>query len=105
VGFVSSTNGGSSWSAPTQLAGPMTVTWLANTDQGYMVGDYMSTSISNGLAFPGIVVASAPSGNVFQESLYTVGGLSLLGGTRTSDNDRAVFTGPLPTRTGLPTAF
>jgi len=105
VGFVSSTNGGSSWSAPTQLAGPMTVTWLASTDQGYMVGDYMSTSISNGLAFPGIVVASAPSGGVFQEGLYTASGLSLLGGTRTSDNDRVVFTGSLPARTGLPTAF
>src|SRR5215216_4423194 len=31
VGYVSSANGGSSWSAPTQLAGPMTMSWLPAT--------------------------------------------------------------------------
>ena len=31
VGYVSSTNGGSTWSAPTQLAGPMTMSWAAAT--------------------------------------------------------------------------
>jgi hypothetical protein len=41
VGFTSSPNGGVSWSAPTQLAGPMALTDIAATSQGPMVGDYM----------------------------------------------------------------
>jgi hypothetical protein len=44
VGFVSSTNGGSTWSTSTQLAGPTTLTSLPDTSQGFMVGDYISTS-------------------------------------------------------------
>ena len=47
VGYLSSTNGGSSWSAPTQLAGPMTMSWTPNTSQGRMVGDYISTSFGS----------------------------------------------------------
>jgi hypothetical protein len=44
VGFTSSSNGGSSWSAATQLTGPFNVGWTATTSQGRMVGDYISTS-------------------------------------------------------------
>jgi hypothetical protein len=62
VGYVSSANGGSSWSAPTQLAGPMTMSWIADTSQGRMVGDYISTSFgSDGLAHPAFSVAGAPT--------------------------------------------
>jgi hypothetical protein len=62
VGYVSSANGGSSWSAPTQLAGPMTMRWTPDTSQGRMVGDYISTSFgSDGLAHPAIAVANAPT--------------------------------------------
>ena len=60
VGFISSTDGGASWSGSQQLAGPMTLTWLPLTTQGYMVGDYMSTSFSGGQAFPALVSARAP---------------------------------------------
>src|SRR5581483_5087084 len=74
IGFVSSTDGGSTWSSPTELAGPMTPTWLANTNQGRMFGDYISTSFVNGKAFPAIIVANAPSGSVFDEAAYTVVG-------------------------------
>lgn len=82
VGFVSSTNGGANWSSETVLTStPMPLTWIANTSQGRMVGDYISTSISNGLAFPVIAVASAPTGSTFHEAMFTVsGGLSLTGG-------------------------
>ncbi len=52
VGFISSTDGGANWSQPTQLAGPMSLTGLPLTSQGYMVGDYISTSHSNGTAHP-----------------------------------------------------
>ena len=61
VGFIESTDGGASWSTPVQVAGPFKVTWFANTSQGYMVGDYISTSFgSNGKAYP--VVAAAKQG-------------------------------------------
>lgn len=62
VGFISSTNGGSTWSAATQLAGPFNVGWVANTSQGRMVGDYISTSYdANGLAHGVFMTAAAPS--------------------------------------------
>lgn len=87
VGYVSSTNGGSTWSAKTKLAGPMTLTWLANTDQGYMVGDYMAAAISNGKAFPAFIVAKAPKGSIFNEALYSVsGGLVVSGGKNAVSN-------------------
>ncbi len=44
VGFVRSLNGGTSWTAQTQLAGPSKLNQLADTTQGFMVGDYLSTS-------------------------------------------------------------
>jgi hypothetical protein len=53
VGFVSSLDGGATWTAPTRVAGPMTLSWIANTDQGRMVGDYISTSFTGeGKAHP-----------------------------------------------------
>jgi BNR repeat-like domain len=63
VGFISSTNGGASWSSSKQLAGPMTLTWLPLTTQGFMVADYISTSIvpRDDDATPVFMVASAPT--------------------------------------------
>jgi BNR repeat-like domain len=71
VGYLSSTNGGSTWSSPTQLAGPMSLSWLASTNQGRMVGDYISTSWSGGSAHPAFAAASAPTGGLFNESVFT----------------------------------
>lgn len=60
TGFVSSTDGGATWSPRIRVDGPYKVTWLANTNQGYMVGDYISTSFgSNGKAYPVIPNATA----------------------------------------------
>ena len=50
------------------------LTWLANTTSGFMVGDYVGTSIVHGLAFPIIVVATAPVKQTLQEAIYTVAG-------------------------------
>jgi hypothetical protein len=96
VGFISSTNGGTSWSAPTQLAGPMTLSWIANTSQGRMVGDYISTSIRDGAsAFPTIAVAFAPSGSTFNEAMYVpAGGRQITGGARQA------VTGPVAVPSG-----
>jgi hypothetical protein len=71
VGYISSVNGGGAWTAPTQLAGPMTLSWLPNTTQGRMVGDYISTSYSGGTAHPVFTLASAPSGTVFNQFMFT----------------------------------
>jgi hypothetical protein len=71
VGFVSSANGGSTWTAPKTLAGPMSISWLPSTSQGSMVGDYVSTSFARGLAFPFFSAASAPSGSTFNQTIKT----------------------------------
>jgi len=45
-----------------------------------MVGDYLSTSFVGGPAFPAFAVASAPTGGIFNEAIFTVkGGLSVSG--------------------------
>lgn len=62
VGFVSSTNAGSTWSAPQTIASGMPSTWVATTSQGRMVGDYISTSFgSDNLAHGVFSTASAPT--------------------------------------------
>jgi len=98
VGFISSANGGTSWSTATQLAGPMTLSWLANTSQGRMVGDYISTSVRNGAnAVLVIAVANAPTGSTFDEAMYVpTGGRPITGGARRA------LTGPMlaPSGTG-----
>jgi hypothetical protein len=71
VGFISSPTGGTSWTTATQLAGPMTLSWLPSTTQGRMVGDYISTSYAGGKAHGVFEVASAPSGGVFNQATYT----------------------------------
>ena len=71
VGFVFSADGGASWSPPAHLAGPMQLSWLANTNQGRMVGDYMGTSYSGTNAFPVYADASMPVGGLFQEATFT----------------------------------
>ena len=95
VGFISSTNGGTSWSKSEQLAGPMKLTWLAATSQGFMVGDYISTSIVPGDddATPVFEVAQSPSGTVFNEATFTTSEdlLKMVGGTITSASDPVTF--------------
>jgi hypothetical protein len=68
VGFVSSTDGGASWTQARNVAGPFRVAWLAQTDQGPMVGDYISTSFAGGpLAFPVFAIAKPPTSGAFDE--------------------------------------
>src|SRR5438874_3876861 len=92
VGFVSSVDGGSSWSTSSTLTpSAMNLTWLANTTDGYMVGDYISTSFSDGKAFPLFITASAPNGSQFNEALFTVTtGLTIAGGTNTASAEQVI---------------
>jgi hypothetical protein len=75
VGYVFSNNGGASWSAPTQLTGPMSLSWIASTSQGRMVGDYISSSFTGGGVRPVFAAASAPSFGLFNESMFTTAAL------------------------------
>jgi hypothetical protein len=83
AGFVSSTNGGVTWGQGQELAGPMSLTWIARTSQGFMVGDYISTSFSGGRAFPVVAVATAPNASgVLNEAMYAPRqGLDVVGGS------------------------
>ncbi|MEV4143442.1 sialidase family protein [Amycolatopsis sp. NPDC049691] len=84
VGFISSANGGTSWSTATQVAGPMNLSWIPDTSQGRMFGDYISTSVrAGGNAYPVVPIASAPSGSTFTMGMFApTGGLPITGGAR-----------------------
>jgi hypothetical protein len=71
VGFVTSSDGGATWTAGAKIAGPMKLTWLPNSDNGYMVADYIGVSYVNGNPFGIFPVAQANNGNAFRESMFT----------------------------------
>ena len=77
VGYISSPNGGQTWSRPTRLAGPMSLSWLPNSQNGLMVGDYIATAFSNGVPHGVFAVARTKSGTTYHESMYTAQGLTV----------------------------
>src|SRR5579872_1065780 len=62
TGFTTSADGGKTWTAAKVLAGPMSLSWLPNSQNGWMVADYLGTAYSNGNPFGVFAVAKAPSG-------------------------------------------
>lgn len=72
VGFISSPDGGASWGTATPLAGPMSLSQIANTSQGPMVGDYISTSFNaSGTAATAFAVgAPSTNGEAFNEAMF-----------------------------------
>jgi hypothetical protein len=80
VGYIASNNGGATWGPPVQLAGPMQVGWLPNSDLGYMIGDYLSTSFAGSVARSTFPVAAQPAGGLFQQAIFTANGLALSAG-------------------------
>jgi hypothetical protein len=71
VGFVSSPDAGATWSASTQLAGPMSLADIAATTQGPMVGDYISTSFNSvGTAATVFAIGNTHTGTVFDEGMW-----------------------------------
>ncbi len=106
VGFISSTNGGATWSSAEQLAGPMTLTWLPLTTQGFMVADYLSTSIVPGDndATPVFEVAKAPTPPPNCSNLSTgAPGLGCNQATFTTPEDLLQMVGGTNPATGGPT--
>jgi len=90
VGYSTSADGGATWTSKTPFTlphGPMILSWLPNTNQGRMVGDYISTSFVGSTAFPAFAVASPPTSggsdcftaapNCDQPTFTVAGGLSV----------------------------
>lgn len=74
VGYISSPDGGAHWGTPVQLAGPTSLSEIANTSQGPMVGDYISTSFSGGSAVTMFAVGHPqPTASTFDEQMYAPG--------------------------------
>jgi len=71
AGYTTSQDGGQSWTAGSELAGPMKLTWLPYTDLGYMVADYIGVSFTSGNAFGVFAVAKGPSKSLLNEAIYT----------------------------------
>ncbi|MGW4528607.1 exo-alpha-sialidase [Amycolatopsis sp. NPDC004378] len=104
VGFISSTTGGATWSTPQTLAGPMSLSWLAQAG-GAMVGDYISTSVIGGKAIGAFAVGQAPSGSSLNQALNTGGPLAITGGTaRASAAGARTELSATARRAGLPVA-
>ena len=93
AGFISSPDGGSSWSTPTTLFGPMSLSWLPSTSSGTMVGDDVATTYVNGDAFPVFASAQAKTGALFRRGDLRHHkcdpGVAHGGGTRPSFSQRA----------------
>lgn len=95
IGFISSTNGGRSWSEKEQVAGPMNLLWLPLAF-GRFAGDYISTSfVGDDEALAVFAVATPPSGGHFNVAMYAPAenALRITGGNLTAVGDQAVATG------------
>lgn len=63
VGFISSTNGGKSWTNAVEVTAPAAAfpaSWTPDTSQGRMVGDYISTSFAADQNAHGFIVIANP---------------------------------------------
>jgi hypothetical protein len=93
VGYIQSNDGGANWSTHTDVAGPVPLAWIANTSQGRMFGDYISTSWLSGKAVPVLSLANAPSGGVFDQAAFVpTGGLTAASGgfVQSSKGEKAI---------------
>jgi len=72
VGYTTSENGGQTWTKGKELAGPMQLSWLPQSQNGLMVADYLAVAFSNGNPFGVFAVAKGLSrGGSFNEAMYT----------------------------------
>src|SRR4051794_1638405 len=71
-GYIPPPDGGSHGGTPLQLAGPMSLTDIANTSQGRMTGDYISTSFNaGGKAVPVFAIGNPhTAAQPFDEAMY-----------------------------------
>jgi hypothetical protein len=71
AGYTSSTDGGSTWTAGAEIAGPMKVGSLPVSDNGPMLADYIAVTYLNGNAYSVIPLAAGLKGTTYAESMYT----------------------------------
>jgi hypothetical protein len=71
AGTISSPDGGASWGASETVGPSMTLDQIANTSQGRMVGDYISTSfLGDGTYTTVVAIGKAPTGDqAFDEDM------------------------------------
>jgi hypothetical protein len=93
VGYVSSGNAGKTWSKPTQLAGPMKLSWLAQAG-GAMVGDYISCDVIGDSALSVFAVGVKPEGGTLNQAMYSAGPLPITGGLGVARSTGVRFDGP-----------
>jgi hypothetical protein len=102
--FSSSLDNGQTWSTPQKLSDPMQLGWLAPTNQGVMVGDYISTSFIAGqqrVIGTFAIGFAPPAPGAFDEPTFA-GLENVRTGVNRAGNDPVVFTGDTQTET---TAF
>jgi hypothetical protein len=82
VGYVSSADGGRTWSTPIQVAGPTLLGRIAPTSDGRMVGDYIGTAVARDRAFALFALGLPAAGRKeFNEPMVVVpGGEPVTGG-------------------------
>jgi hypothetical protein len=71
VGFTLSEDGGKTWTGGKHLAGLMQLGWLAPSQNGQMVADYLAVAYSNGNPFGVFALAKLPSGSTLNEAMFT----------------------------------
>ncbi|HEY1677909.1 MAG TPA: sialidase family protein [Candidatus Sulfotelmatobacter sp.] len=71
VGYVSSANGGATWTAPKVLTRGMNPSWLPATTSGQMSGDYMASSYVAQKVHGVFASAQAPVGGTFNQAMQT----------------------------------
>ncbi|MER3410225.1 MAG: exo-alpha-sialidase [Thermoleophilia bacterium] len=70
VFYVSSLDGGRSWSSPRRLsAQSMPLSWIARTTSGLMLGDYVSVSYAGGRAVATFVLAGEPVAGALRQAV------------------------------------
>jgi hypothetical protein len=72
AGTISSSDGGDDWGTPDTVGDPMSLDLIANTSQGRMVGDYISTSFLPDHSYTTTVAIGKPptGGLAFDEAMY-----------------------------------
>ena len=71
VAFMRSTNGGATWSTPQRLdAEQMQPTWLAGSNLGAFVGDYVGIAYTATAIVPTFPFATRPTGRTLNEAMF-----------------------------------
>ena len=71
VGYVTSRNGGATWSHETVLGKGISPSWLPSTTSGQMAGDYQTVTLIGGKAHGVTPLAQSPVGSTLNEAMFT----------------------------------